>query len=113
MTGELSRELLMLEDGFGAAGALRLLMKSAPGSQARTVQIDDGNLAIGRLEALVVNRIRHLSKSRLETVQPGLEKRRHHCLHNENSWTVLKELSAPFYRTAGTIGLHRQHSGVV
>src|SRR4051794_36131117 len=53
------------------------------------------------------------SEASFKTLQPHLEQRRNHCLGDQCARAVRKELGAPFYRTADTAWLHRQHAGVV
>ena len=73
---KLRGQLFVFENGFGDAGALRILIEPAPGPQARTVQVDNGDLAIGRLETLAdrVPRLRSWSpqKRDLRLSSPAL-----------------------------------------
>jgi hypothetical protein len=54
VTNKLRRELLLLDEGLGDSGLQWILKESAPGAQAGALQIDNGNLAIRRRRALVV-----------------------------------------------------------
>ena len=51
---KLRRELLLLDEGFGDPGLQRVLKEPAPRAQARALQVDDGNLAVGRRRAFAV-----------------------------------------------------------
>ena len=93
-------QTLLIDNRLGNARAARVLRETCPCATARALQVDRGDLPVGRGWTAMVKlrdaRSRRDSEASLQTSETRLEQRRHHGLHDDVGLIVGQELHAPF-----------------